>query len=181
MGGTGATVSNSTNASSFTVGSTVETNFCEGTSSDCTVNLTFVGGVSAENVSHAISEVLSVKPESGPVRWCAEALEEYSRSKEPPAWVATHVIPAVAPVSTNILADMVMGLEQKGLTPEVFVTSCVDFADILKFGTDCPWVEREGTNISYLGLPILRSREIPPGHLLAVAEERQAVLCTITR
>jgi hypothetical protein len=68
----------------------------------------------------------------------------------------------------------------------VFVTSCRDFADVLKFTDDevftgAPLLEWKGQNVSYFGVPILRTKNIPAGYFGAVSEDHKMALCLITR
>jgi hypothetical protein len=122
---------------------------------------------------------------SSAVEWAKERARELAElhkqdSYDRPAWQIGHAIPAVAPLSTAILADMVMMLEQEREEAEAIVCSCRDFADVLKFG-DAPMLKWEGRSAVYFGAPILRSPDVASGYVLAVSKSRRGAVCTITR
>jgi len=89
-------------------------------------------------------------------------------------------IPAVAPVSLSIVADMMAIIEQQGIEVIAFASSARDFADIRKFA-DGPGVKWEGKQCSYFGVPFFQNYLIPRGYMAAVSADHRLVLCTVTR
>lgn len=89
-------------------------------------------------------------------------------------------IPAVAPVSLSIVADMMAIIEQEGIEVIAFASSARDFADIRKFANG-PGVKWEGKQCSYFGVPFFQSPEIPAGFVAAVAADDRLVLCPVLR
>lgn len=143
--------------------------------------ITIVTGSSPEGSSGAIGFVMGTNVSAAPplTEWVAERLNGLADGVGP-EWQVGPTIPAIAPLSMHILADMVMLLEQEGEEPEAFVCSCRDFADVLKFG-DAPMLKWEERNAVYFGTPILRSRDVPVGHVVLVSKTRKAVLCDVCR
>lgn len=104
--------------------------------------------------------------------WIRHELKDFPNIGEP--------IPAMAPVSTNIIADMMAMIEQRGQEVVAFISSSRDFADIRKYG-DATGLKWEGRNVSYYDVPIWHSHKIRPGNMVAVADDRRLAMCTITR
>lgn len=90
-------------------------------------------------------------------------------------------IPAIAPVSLAVIADMMAIIEQEGLKVIGFVSSCRDYADLRKWNANTIGCQWDGSNFTYFGVPMWQSSELPPGFFTAVDENKKIVLSRITR
>lgn len=92
-----------------------------------------------------------------------------------------YTIPVVAPISTDIIADMMAIVEQSGHELVAFVSSCRDFADLRKWPQGTPGYAWDGGELTYFNAPVWRSSEVPPGYVAAVGTDKKIVLALVTR
>lgn len=160
----------------------------EATNTDA-VNITIQGGPSHTD---AVLSWPCTSPREKVIPWSARMLEEVQEGNALPSWEETQegatlppwivALPAmaIAPVGDSIFADLLMMLEQHGEEPAAFVMSCRDFADVLKWGSSAH-LRWEGTKGWFFEVPLLRSREVPPGYVAAVSHGQKMAVCSVTR
>lgn len=104
-----------------------------------------------------------------------------NKSRRQTALPILEIIPAIAPLSTAILADMMAVIEQEGAEVTMFVSSARDFADMRKLESGLLGVLWEGGHCSYFGVPVFSSHEVPAGYFAAVGAANQLVFATVVR
>lgn len=112
-----------------------------------------------------------------------KTIEEYRSDDDRESWKDIGLLqsfPAVAPVSTALVADMMAVIEQEGEEVLAFISSSRDFADVRKFGND-HGVNWEGQHVSFFGIPFWHSNKIEAGYMAAISTGRKLVFCTIMR
>lgn len=118
------------------------------------------------------------------IEWTRRRLTENQdmrADQDVPDWQCGPDVPAVAPVSAALLADLMALVEQEGHEVDAFVTSCRDFADVRKFMPDTQQVRWEGKRVWVYGVEVLRSADLPVGWFSAVSRSKKMSVCSICR